>query len=305
MCNEGEKQNGTLYRKKPVVVAAMQWDGKQRDIYDFLTGTKNEDMRLEGDTFRVALENGPCTLGSLYIKTLESEMKANLGDWIIKGVNGEFYPCKQDIFEKTYEPVCCTAESKEPAAADMHNDALIEYTLDEGKRVSVTIRLDNLHRDVAPDVTEKIVASELEAVLRQAGISLCVTLPLEPGKGAMRTAEEILLGLENAGGDYCNFCPQCDGESVCTSLMACRDLAIPGIAAVIERNRTPESGTSVVRWMKYGDCRPEPGRHILRWIRGSAYAWLPDWCIPPDLWRADDYWAYLPEPPEGAQCREI
>lgn len=41
----------------------------------------------------------------ILIRTLEGTMTANPGDWIIKGVNGEFYPCKPDIFEKTYEPV--------------------------------------------------------------------------------------------------------------------------------------------------------------------------------------------------------
>lgn len=41
----------------------------------------------------------------VYIETLEGRMKANKGDWIITGVNGEQYPCKPDIFEKTYEPV--------------------------------------------------------------------------------------------------------------------------------------------------------------------------------------------------------
>lgn len=42
--------------------------------------------------------------GNLFIETLEGTMTASKGDWIIKGVNGEFYPCKPDIFEKTYEP---------------------------------------------------------------------------------------------------------------------------------------------------------------------------------------------------------
>lgn len=41
----------------------------------------------------------------MYIETLEGTMKASVGDYIIKGVNGEFYPCKPDIFEKTYEEV--------------------------------------------------------------------------------------------------------------------------------------------------------------------------------------------------------
>ncbi|WP_204664866.1 hypothetical protein [Dyadobacter sandarakinus] len=40
----------------------------------------------------------------ILIPTLEGVMEASLGDWIIRGVNGEFYPCKPDIFEKTYEP---------------------------------------------------------------------------------------------------------------------------------------------------------------------------------------------------------
>lgn len=41
----------------------------------------------------------------IFIETLEGVMKANIGDWIITGVNGEKYPCKPDIFAKTYEPV--------------------------------------------------------------------------------------------------------------------------------------------------------------------------------------------------------
>jgi hypothetical protein len=49
-------------------------------------------------------EPGEMGTNSFYIPTLEGNMKAQMNDWIIKGVNGEFYPCKPDIFEKTYEP---------------------------------------------------------------------------------------------------------------------------------------------------------------------------------------------------------
>lgn len=45
------------------------------------------------------------TSKELIIKTLEGDMKASVGDWIITGINGEQYPCKPDIFKKTYEPV--------------------------------------------------------------------------------------------------------------------------------------------------------------------------------------------------------
>lgn len=76
------------YRKRPVVVEAARWDG----------------MTLDGKTLRESLEGEWFRDGEIVtIKTLEGNMKANPGDWIIKGINGKFYPCKNDIFEKTYE----------------------------------------------------------------------------------------------------------------------------------------------------------------------------------------------------------
>ena len=79
------------YRKKPVVIEAMQYNAE--DPMDVLTWlTKNgEDVRVSAV--------------SIYISTLEGEMTASDGDFIIKGVQGEFYPCKPDIFEATYEKV--------------------------------------------------------------------------------------------------------------------------------------------------------------------------------------------------------
>lgn len=96
------------WRKKPVVIEAIQWDGKnQREMFDFLTNGRkvNCDVTLDEDTFRIDLVNGGCQVGNLIIKTLEGEMTANIGDFIIRGVSDEFYPCKPDIFEKTYELV--------------------------------------------------------------------------------------------------------------------------------------------------------------------------------------------------------
>jgi len=78
------------YRKKPVVIEAVQWDGNLETLNVF----------PKEDTEPVKLRNG-----DLYIQTLEGEMKASIGDFIIKGVQGEFYPCKPDVFEKTYEEV--------------------------------------------------------------------------------------------------------------------------------------------------------------------------------------------------------
>ena len=83
------------YRKKPVVIEAWQFTDENKDqVYHTL---RDQQMNIQ-PSFR----DGKV---SLLIPTLEGEMIASLGDYIIKGVNGEFYPCKPDIFAKTYEPV--------------------------------------------------------------------------------------------------------------------------------------------------------------------------------------------------------
>lgn len=91
------------YRKKPVVIEAVQWNGKnQREMFNFLTSTTGENMVTNGENFRISHNEVD---GGLIIKTLEGEHIASKGDYIIKGVKGEFYPCKPDIFEQTYEKV--------------------------------------------------------------------------------------------------------------------------------------------------------------------------------------------------------
>lgn len=91
------------YRKKPVEIEALAWDGKNhRDMFNFLGGADSEPLRISGENFYI--DHGKVE-GGLMIKTLEGEHKATVGDYIIKGVNGEFYPCKPDIFKKTYDQV--------------------------------------------------------------------------------------------------------------------------------------------------------------------------------------------------------
>lgn len=87
------------YRKKPVIIDAIQWTGgNMLEIADFAKGFTKFDEIRQGDA-----ENKIPAQYDLSIQTLEGTMQASRGDYIIKGVNGEFYPCKPDIFEKTYE----------------------------------------------------------------------------------------------------------------------------------------------------------------------------------------------------------
>lgn len=81
------------YRKKPVEIEAMQFLGD----YESVTAIH----KWAGKTLLVWFMHS----NKMNIPTLEGDMTANVGDWIIRGINGEYYPCKPDIFEKTYEPV--------------------------------------------------------------------------------------------------------------------------------------------------------------------------------------------------------
>lgn len=87
------------YVKKPIAIEAVKWKGFNNDeIKDFAGDSVKIEVIREGDA-----DNGIPPSVDCSIETLEGVMKANVGDYIIKGVNGEFYPCKQDIFEKTYD----------------------------------------------------------------------------------------------------------------------------------------------------------------------------------------------------------
>ena len=82
------------FRKKPVVIKAIQWD----ETKETLAAIKAEGAKNLSSTERL---DG--SIQDLRINTLEGQHLANPGDWIIKGVQGEFYPCKPDIFDATYD----------------------------------------------------------------------------------------------------------------------------------------------------------------------------------------------------------
>lgn len=78
------------YRKKPIVIDAVQWNGKNiEQVLSFTRGIAQYETNHN----------------ILAIETLEGVLQASIGDYIIKGVKGEFYPCKPEIFEATYEEV--------------------------------------------------------------------------------------------------------------------------------------------------------------------------------------------------------
>lgn len=96
------------FRKKPVVIEAIQWNGENElAIMDFI----GHRLKVSKPPYQMTLEREvPNSAWQLLIPTLEDGNESQVPhvadkmDWIIKGINGEFYPCKPDIFEKTYEP---------------------------------------------------------------------------------------------------------------------------------------------------------------------------------------------------------
>ena len=90
-------------KKKPVVIEFIQFNGNSNKME--IENWMGRDLRCEifSDSAYEAGVGAPYF--SIFIPTLEGEMRADPNDYIIKGVNGEFYPCKPDIFEKTYEVV--------------------------------------------------------------------------------------------------------------------------------------------------------------------------------------------------------
>ena len=101
------------YRKKPVVIDAIQWTGDNfQAIVDF--ANNEPSIALARDT--------------LTIDALEGRMSAIVGDWIIRGIAGEYYPCKNDIFEATYELVSETTVLCAPtvSAIVMQNQEFIK-----------------------------------------------------------------------------------------------------------------------------------------------------------------------------------
>ena len=111
----------TSFRKKPVVIEAMQWahgnshyvwEWMGENLYPFLVGNALEPSTLRYPDQIETDDSKPdkgCYIdpgtGNLVIRTLEGDMRVSLGDWVIRGIQGEFYPCKPDIFEATYEVV--------------------------------------------------------------------------------------------------------------------------------------------------------------------------------------------------------
>ena len=138
------------FRKKPVVVEAEQWLG---------TVEQKERLLAEGVIMDI-----PSLDGSCLVPTLEGNMTCQINDYIIKGIKGEYYPCKPDIFELTYD-----MDEKETLEIEVNAETLglnPEF-VEAGIEVGDTIKVDASEDNIQEDNIEKVVVP-VEAVKKKA-----------------------------------------------------------------------------------------------------------------------------------------
>ena len=96
------------YKKKPVEIEAMHFEGSMMqlmDVYQWIERNTQGSFNPLGSVVPASGVSIDPATGFMIIATLEGVMQVKVGDWVIRGVEGEFYPCKPDIFAKTYELV--------------------------------------------------------------------------------------------------------------------------------------------------------------------------------------------------------
>lgn len=162
MSVEGAPTTPLRFRKKPVDVDAMRWDGTATGatpVIDWVLGNAGT-ARYTCDGFDCVAFGcaHPDTAHHIAIDTLEGTMRANPGDWIIRGVKGEFYPCKPDIFDETYTPLRGYAPGGHvppprtiPVPAGVAPDGTTYYTAEQVKTLGADIIARLKHRPEGTD----------------------------------------------------------------------------------------------------------------------------------------------------------
>lgn len=176
------------YRKKPVVIDAIQWDGS----WDSKAAIEAAFPEME--VCAATLHPPSKTVRSWSIRTLEGSHAVSVGDWIIKGIKGEFYPCKPDVFAATYEPTAAPAAPAEPTADEVDAAPMSHGAL---QACVILCAKSALHRiaDGRPGDAVSPIQTMLRAARRPAAPAAA---PAEPVNArlleALRNAEKGLHG---------------------------------------------------------------------------------------------------------------
>lgn len=226
------------WKKKPVVIEAMQYDGTP------------ESFNAIMDWARPVI--GKDAIGSsalnIRIDTLEGTMTAQEGDWIIRGVKDEFYPCKPDIFERTYEPAN-TPEPTDPAA-----DCA-------GRWVPPWRVLRD--RPSPPDPAS--LRAELEMLRRYAGTNLV--------RSDFRTADDMRAAYDHLRAEVERL--RKENAAIPAMLSACEWLV-----ATVDATAVGRCGHCQALAFTTPDNRPTGLAFVVELARGAIDVWRGE-CLPP------------------------
>ena len=184
------KTPAQLFRKKPVVVEAVQFTEAVRDAHLF------DGYPLPDGVVRRATHLHPPTRkvwrATFYIETLEGRMSVEVGDWIITGVKGEHYPCKPDIFAATYEE----AQSAEPVAQAASVTEADDAQREVGYWQTLRPAADYLDANERPRMAAKV--REAHALLEACNASVTESNP-KGGVAPAAPSEPAGVGARDAG----------------------------------------------------------------------------------------------------------
>jgi hypothetical protein len=167
-----------LYRKKPVVIEAMVLE---------LNNAIDVSLWCGGEAHFI----GPA-VPAVFIRTLEGTMRADVGDFIIKGVQGEFYPCKPDIFEATYEPADTTpAESVGGKRMSEERLAKLNAAAAEDFRMLSTAEL--LHALRAERAYATSLEADMDALVEAAVAYRATVATVKPGLWTQQDALDAAI----------------------------------------------------------------------------------------------------------------
>ena len=126
------------YRKRPVEIQALRWTGSNLyDVEAFIADPRKGHITFESP------------IPVLYLRTLEGIMRVSVDDFVIRGVKGEFYPCKPDIFEATYEPVKGSDARRKPDRSINKLIYSIKLAYSRNGRISLTFDSCDFCEEVA------------------------------------------------------------------------------------------------------------------------------------------------------------
>lgn len=156
------------YRKKPVVIEAIQWDGRNFEEISNFVGSAL-DYYINDCAWRAGAGQ---PVRHLTIKTLEGDMNVNIGDYIIKGVRGEFYPCKPDIFKETYEAADADGEEQNDDVARLKTEIQELTVRNERQRYAIKVyQINETRSEAIKEFATRFenAFSELEALYDEEG----------------------------------------------------------------------------------------------------------------------------------------